>query len=93
MSVVYKTDMDILKKTADLLERKKSTFCSDDQKTVDAFCDLCEKLEQRSEAEKERNRKRMHKFRTDPKTAEKAREQSRKDTANFRKRKKESEAE
>lgn len=88
MIIISSNDLQIITSTAAMLKRNLKDMSPEDRKTAKAFCTYAENAEARYQEDKEKHREQMRRYRTDPKTADKAREQTREASRRFREKRK-----
>lgn len=74
MIIITSNDMKIIKESSAIIRNNLDSFPAGDRERLEKFCQYAADAEQRYEADKEKHRQQMLKYRNDPKTADKARE-------------------
>ena len=88
MLTITTKEYQLIKSASATIWKQIDTLTGEERKSAEAFCQFSAKLDQRYEADKERQRERMKKYRNDPRSADRAREQTREASRRFRAKKK-----
>lgn len=84
MATISTANVEMIVQASKIIERRMKTFSAEDQQTMKAFCSLAAEIEAKHEIAKEKHREQMKRFRSDPSSADRAREQTREAARRFR---------
>jgi hypothetical protein len=88
MIIISSNDIKIIRESSATIRKNIPMFQGEDRERLEAFCDYADKASERYEEDKEKHRLQMLKYRSDPKTAEKARKYATEAQRTYRARKK-----
>ena len=88
MIIISSSDMNLIKASSAAIWKNLEKFSAEDREILEAFCKYAVQAEERYNADKEKHKLQMQKYRNDPASADRAREQTREASRRFRAKKK-----